>query len=107
MKVDVLKEFLRFWVAFSVVDEEGVGRVNAEDLKVTIQRVRFLLFVPETLRVKKKRCFTPYAHSGTTLPRMWPMRCSPRRLFTPFVGKKSDTVIDVASLYQMLTIPYR
>ena len=36
VKLDVLKEFLRFWVAFSVVDEGGVGRVNAEDLKVTL-----------------------------------------------------------------------
>lgn len=45
MNLDVLKEFLRFWVAFSVVDEEGVGRVNAEDLKVTIQKM-FTFFPP-------------------------------------------------------------
>eukprot|EP00904_Undaria_pinnatifida_P005950 jgi/Undpi1/2485/HiC_scaffold_13.g05864.m1 len=36
VKLDVLKEFLRFWVAFSVVDEEGVGRVNVEDLKALL-----------------------------------------------------------------------
>lgn len=33
---ETLKEFLRPWVAFSVVDEEGVGSVSAEDLKVNI-----------------------------------------------------------------------
>ncbi|CAM9872970.1 unnamed protein product [Ectocarpus sp. 4 AP-2014] len=32
--VEALEELLRFWVAFSVVDEDGVGSVSMGDLKV-------------------------------------------------------------------------
>lgn len=31
--MDALEEFLRFWVAFSVVDEDGAGSVSVGDLK--------------------------------------------------------------------------
>ncbi|CAM9254386.1 unnamed protein product, partial [Hapterophycus canaliculatus] len=31
-----LEEFLRFWVAFSVVDEAGLGKVSVEDLKALL-----------------------------------------------------------------------
>lgn len=31
--MEALGEFLRFWVAFNVVDEDGVGSVNVGDLK--------------------------------------------------------------------------
>lgn len=33
--MEALKEFLRFWVAFSVVDEDGVGSVSVGDLKAS------------------------------------------------------------------------
>lgn len=32
--VAALEELLRFWVAFSVVDEDGLGTVSVADLKV-------------------------------------------------------------------------
>lgn len=30
---EALEEFLRFWVAFSVIDEDGAGSVSVGDLK--------------------------------------------------------------------------
>lgn len=54
MNLDVLKEFLRFWVAFSVVDEEGVGRVNAEDLKVILQKCSLFTRKPGTSQAEKR-----------------------------------------------------
>lgn len=79
MKLDVLKEFLRFWVAFSVVDEEGVGRVNAADLKVIItQHVRFFIVLPEILRVEKRR-FTSNAHTDLFLLSLEKLSDSPKR----------------------------
>lgn len=35
MNMAALEELLRFWVAFSVVDEDGLGTVSVEDLKVS------------------------------------------------------------------------
>lgn len=35
MPLHVFRDFLKPWVAFSVVDEEGVGRVDALDVKVS------------------------------------------------------------------------
>lgn len=31
--MESLEEYLRFWVAFSVVDEDGVGNVSVGDVK--------------------------------------------------------------------------
>lgn len=33
--MEALEEFLRFWVAFSVVDEDSVGSVSVGDLKAS------------------------------------------------------------------------
>lgn len=36
MELEAFKEFVRLWVAFSVVDDQGLGSVSVGDLKVRV-----------------------------------------------------------------------
>lgn len=62
MDVEALEEFLRFWVAFTVVDEDGVGSVSVGDLKA-----RGLLRCTIMLQMFVILCNVRFRRSGIVL----------------------------------------